>query len=67
MIENDPYIPAPQDWEFRFPLLNKAERDVIAETEQFRAMPVWPARDSVQVVGDTIVVKLSEIAISDIH
>ena len=67
VIENDPDIPAPQDWEFRFPLLNKAERDVIAETEQFRAMPVWPARDSVQVVGDTIVVKLSEIAISDIH
>lgn len=60
VLENDPDIPAPQDWEFRFPMQGKAQRDVLAGTEEFAAMPVWPARDSVQVIGDTIVVKLSE-------
>lgn len=60
VVENDPDIPAPQDWEFRFPLLGKAERDELARTEQVQSMPIWPARDSVQVIGDTVVVKLSE-------
>ena len=61
VVENDPDIPAPQDWEFRFPLPDKASRDALAQTAEFRAMPVWPARDSVKVIGDTVVVKLSEI------
>ena len=60
VVENDPDIPAPQDWQFRFPLLEKTERDVLAGTEQVQNMPAWPARDSVQVIGDTVVVKLSE-------
>lgn len=60
VVENDPDIPAPQDWEFRFPLLSKEERDALAQTEQVQNMPVWPARDSVIVMGDTVVVKLSE-------
>lgn len=61
VVENDPDIPAPQDWEFRFPLLDKAGRDELAQTEAFREMPIWPARNSVAVLGDTVVVKLSEI------
>lgn len=61
VVENDPDIPAPQDWEFRFPLLDKKGRDNLAQTAEFGAMPIWPARDSVQVMGDTVVVKLSEI------
>lgn len=61
IVENDPDIPAPQDWEFRFPLLDKAERDALARTEQVQNMPVWPARDSVAVIGDTVVVKLSHV------
>lgn len=61
IVENDPDIPAPQDWEFRFPLLDKAERDALARTEQVQNMPIWPARDSVAVIGDTVVVKLSHI------
>ena len=60
VVENDPDIPAPQDWTFRFPLLEKTGRDALARTEQVQSMPIWPARDSVQVIGDTIVVKLSE-------
>lgn len=61
IVENDPDIPAPQDWEFRFPLLAAGARSTLAQTEQVRSMPVWPAADSVQVIGDTVVVKLSEI------
>lgn len=64
IVENDPDIPAPQDWEFRFPLLDKAGRDVLARTEQVQNMPIWPARDSVAVIGDTVVVKLSQIEAS---
>jgi len=60
IVENDPDIPAPQDWEFRFPMLDKAGRDALAQTEHVQNMPIWPARDSVQVFGDTVVVKLSE-------
>ena len=60
VVENDPDIPAPQDWEFRFPLAQREKRDQLEQTEAFRSMPVWPARDSVQVIGDTVVVKLSE-------
>lgn len=60
LVEQDPDIPAPQDWTFRFPLLEKTGRDALARTEQVQSMPIWPARDSVQVIGDTIVVKLSE-------
>ncbi len=61
VVENDPDIPAPQDWEFRFPLLPKADREELASLPQVQQMPTWPARDSVQVIGDTVVVKLSQI------
>ena len=61
VVENEPNIPAPRDWQFRFPLLGAEETRELAQTEQVQAMPVWPARDSVQVIGDTVVVKLSAI------
>ena len=60
VVENEPGIPAPQNWEFRFPTLSAADILALSQTEQVRNMPIWPARDSVQVLGDTIVVKLSE-------
>ncbi len=60
LVENEPNIPAPYDWEFRFPTLSAGDTLALAQTEQVKNMPVWPARDSVQVFGDTVVVKLSE-------
>ena len=60
LVENEPNIPAPYDWEFRFPVLSAEDTLALSVTEQVQAMPVWPARDSVQVIGDTVVVKLSE-------
>lgn len=61
VVENEPNIPAPRDWQFRFPLLGAEESRELAQTEQVQAMPVWPAWDSVQVIGDTVVIKLSAI------
>ena len=60
VVENEPNIPAPYDWEFRFPSLPKDQMETLAGTQQVQDMPVWPARDSVQVIGDTVVIKLSE-------
>lgn len=60
VVENESGIPAPQNWEFRFPTLSAADILALSQTEQVRNMPIWPARDSVQVLGDIIVVKLSE-------
>ena len=60
LVENEPNIPAPYDWEFRFPTLSAADTLALSQTEAVVNMPIWPARDSVQVLGDTIVVKLSE-------
>lgn len=61
LVELDPNAPAPRDWEFRFPVLPAEEAALLAGTEAVQQMPVWPARDSVQVIGDTVVVKLSEM------
>lgn len=60
LVENEPNIPAPYNWEFRFPTVSAADALALSRTEEVRNMPVWPAKDSVQVLGDTIVVKLSE-------
>ena len=60
LVENEPNIPAPYDWEFRYPVLSAAASLEMAGTPEVQEMPVWPARDSVQRIGDTIVVKLSE-------
>lgn len=32
----------------------------ITSSDEFKAMPVWPSSESVQMIGDTIVVKLGE-------
>lgn len=60
VMEFDAEIPAPGDWEFRFPTPGIEEREALVQSPEVQAMPIWPARDSVQVIGDTIVVKLSE-------
>lgn len=59
LVKNEPNIPAPYNWEFRAPVLSAEECYALADTEEVKAMPVWPARDSVRVIGDIVVVKLS--------
>ncbi len=58
--EKNPYEPVPDNWEFRFPMASASELTEIKSSEEYQAMPCWPARDSVRVFGDTIVVKLSK-------
>ncbi len=57
--EKNPYEPVPDNWEFRFPMVTAEELEQLKQTESYQKMPCWPARDSVQVIDDTIVVKLS--------
>ncbi len=52
--------PVPADWSFAFPAVSSQELREIRESQAYRAMPCWPAADSVQVMGDVIVLKLSE-------
>lgn len=62
LVETEPNAPAPQNWEFRFPLLGAREQEMLGQTEEVQSMPIWPAADSVKVIGNTVAVKLSEIA-----
>ena len=52
-------LPFPKDYEFRFPMLSEEEKAILIETEEFQSMPQWPAKDSVKVIGETVVIKLS--------
>jgi len=61
LVENEPNIPAPYNWEFRFPTLSVSEVQSLEQTPEVQSMPVWPHKDSVQVMGDVIVVKLSHL------
>ena len=61
VMEWGPELPAPPDWEFRFPTLGLEAQAALQATDEVKQMPIWPARDSVKVIGDTIVVKLSEM------
>lgn len=55
-------LPVPKDWDLYFPTVSDGEKAALMDTEAVKAMPIWPAADSVQVLGDTIVIKLSEPA-----
>ena len=52
--------PVPNSWSFYFPLADSESSAELAESDEVAEMGVWPASDSVQVIGDTIVIKLSE-------
>ena len=51
---------APRDYVFRFPQRSYIEQLELGQTDEVKNMPIWPAADSVKVIGDTIVIKLSE-------
>lgn len=56
----DPNAPVAGDFEFRFPIAEEARRMELKDSEETAQMGIWPAKDSVKLIGDTIVVKLSE-------
>ena len=53
--------PVPNGWTLEFPLADSETRDELEASDEVAEMGVWPASDSVQVIGDTIVIKLSEV------
>lgn len=53
--------PVSGGWTWRFPLAGEEVKEKMIETEQVAGMPVWPAADSIQVIDDLIVIKLSEV------
>ncbi len=57
--DNDP-SPFAKKW--IFPVLDQSQRDKMRNNEVYKSMPCWPHADSVKVIGDTVVVKLSEQA-----
>lgn len=55
-----PNAPVPEGYEFRFPMGDVRHNQNVLSTPEVAQMGIWPARDSVKKIGDTIVVKLSE-------
>lgn len=52
--------PVPYGYTFRFPLLPEDRVDVLRSDTEVASMGIWPAKDSVRCIGDTIVVKISD-------
>ncbi len=52
--------PVAEDWTLAFPLLAVRDAADILQSEEYMAMSIWPSANSVAVIGDSIVVKLSE-------
>ena len=53
--------PVPNSWSFYFPVVDADTKAELQESDEVSEMGVWPASDSVQVIGDTIVIKLSDV------
>ena len=53
--------PVPSGWTFNFPIVDSETRAELTASDEVAEMGVWPASDSVQVIGDTIVIKLSDV------
>lgn len=51
--------PVPHGYELRFPVADEKTLEAISETEDYRTMGVWPGKNSVRQIGNTIVVRFS--------
>lgn len=60
LMEISDAAPVPHGYTFRFPLLGEERKTALQSSAEVAAMGIWPARDSVKCIDDTIVVKLSE-------
>ena len=60
LMEISDAAPIPHDYTIRFPLVDTQREYALQSSEEVASMGIWPAKDSVRCIGDTIVVKLSE-------
>lgn len=51
--------PTANGFEFRFPIADNETLEALTATQEYQQMGLWPSRDSVRKIGDTIVVRLS--------
>ena len=51
--------PIPQGYVFRFPAADQETMEQISSSDSFAEMGLWPGRDSVRLIGKTIVVRFS--------
>ncbi len=54
------YLDAMPENQYRFPAATDEETEIIKQTDEYKNMPCWPAADSIKVINETIVVKLSQ-------
>lgn len=52
--------PVSQTWTLSFPLCDTETVEKLQGSDAVQAMGCWPAADSVQAIGDTVIIKLSE-------
>lgn len=53
--------PVPNEWSVAFPVVDNETLALIKASDEVANMGIWPASNSVQLIGDTIVIKLSEL------
>lgn len=51
--------PTVNDFEFRFPIADNETVEALTATQEYQQMGLWPGRNSVRKIGDTIVVRFS--------
>lgn len=51
--------PTASGFEFRFPIADNETLEALTATQEYQQMGLWPGRDSVRKIGDTIVIRLS--------
>lgn len=56
--------PVPDGWSISFPLADDETQQQLMNSDEVKKMGIWPASDSVQLIGETIVIKLADIEAS---
>lgn len=64
-VETHRNDPVSNDWVLEFPICDSETRENLLNDEVVKNMRDWPANDSVKVVGETIVIKLSDETIEN--
>ena len=60
LMELEDAAPVPKGTQIPFPIVSRQRAQELSDSSQVKNMGIWPRKDSVQRIGDTIVVKLSE-------
>ncbi len=59
------YPMVPSTWRMEFPLCDPNTEEMIAASPEFEQMGCWPSSDSVEIIGETVVIKFSPLDSAD--